>query len=105
MDVYNGVVVRSIGGSVVSATSVTAPACTSWTYSTGACQPGNTQTLTIATSSPSGCIGGTPLTSQSCTYVPPWTVAGGGDCIYVDNTQGIDTNTATCTDNRTYTMQ
>ncbi len=49
----------------------TPPTCTSWTYTPGTCQPNNTQSLTVATSSPSGCTGGTPLTSQACTYVPP----------------------------------
>ena len=36
----------------------------------GACQSDNTQTRTVATSSPSGCTG-TPVLSQSCTSVPP----------------------------------
>lgn len=73
-DLYNGIVSKSVGGSVVASQQTpppVTPTCTSWTYSTGACQPGNTQTLTIATSLPSGCTGGTPLTSQVCTYVPP----------------------------------
>lgn len=59
-NLYNGVVSKSVGGSIVT-------------------------------------------TSTALLTAPTWTVAGGGDCIYVDNTQGIDTNTATCTDNRTYT--
>jgi hypothetical protein len=46
--------------------------CTSFTYSGwGACQSNNTQTRTVTASSPAGCTGGTPLTSQSCTYVQP----------------------------------
>jgi hypothetical protein len=48
--------------------------CTSFTYSTwGACQPSNTQTRTVLVSTPSGCTGGSPVTSQACTYVPPVT--------------------------------
>ena len=48
------------------------PTCTSFTYSAwGACQSNNTQTRTVTSSSPAGCTGGTPVTSQSCTYVPP----------------------------------
>jgi hypothetical protein len=46
--------------------------CSSFTYSAwGACMSSNTQTRTVATSSPAGCTGGTPVTSQSCTYVTP----------------------------------
>ncbi|MEI6587627.1 MAG: peptidoglycan DD-metalloendopeptidase family protein [Candidatus Moraniibacteriota bacterium] len=58
--------------------------CNSWTYSDwGACQQNNTQTRTILTSSPSGCSGGSPVLTQSCTYTVPLTVspdpvAGGG---------------------------
>jgi hypothetical protein len=49
-------------------------ACTSFTYSAwGTCQSNSTQTRTVATSSPTGCTGGTPVLSQSCTYVPPVT--------------------------------
>jgi len=45
-------------------------ACT-YVYSDwGDCQPDNTQTRTVLSSSPVGCVG-TPVTSQSCTYVPP----------------------------------
>jgi hypothetical protein len=48
--------------------------CSSFTYSAwGACQPNNTQTRTVASSSPAGCTGGSPVTSQACTYVPPVT--------------------------------
>ena len=46
--------------------------CTSFTYSGwGACQSNSTQTRTVTASSPAGCTGGTPVTSQSCTYVAP----------------------------------
>ena len=46
--------------------------CTAFTYSAyGDCQVGGTQTRTILTSTPAGCTGGAPVTSQTCTYVPP----------------------------------
>ena len=46
--------------------------CTGFTYNPwGACQSSNTQTRTVATSSPAGCTGGTPVVSQSCVYMPP----------------------------------
>ena len=42
--------------------------CTSWTYSSwGTCQSNNTQTRTIVANFPTGCTGGNPTTSQSCT--------------------------------------
>ncbi len=48
------------------------PTCTSWTYSNwGECQFYGTQTRTVLTSSPSGCTGGAPVTTQSCNYVTP----------------------------------
>jgi hypothetical protein len=44
--------------------------CTSFTYSAwGTCTSGS-QTRNILTSSPSGCTGGVPVTSQSCTVTP-----------------------------------
>jgi hypothetical protein len=50
----------------------TTSTCTSFTYSAWSdCQSSNTQTRTVLTSSPTGCTGGAPVTSQSCTYVPP----------------------------------
>jgi hypothetical protein len=46
--------------------------CTSFTYGAwSACQPNNTQTRSVATYSPAGCTGGSPVTSQACTYTPP----------------------------------
>src|SRR3989344_3205966 len=54
---------------------VTTPqTCTSFTYSAyGTCQSNNTQSRTVTSSSPSECTGGSPVTTQSCTYVPPTT--------------------------------
>ena len=47
-------------------------ACTSFTYSAwSACQSNNTQSRTVSSSSPTGCTGGSPVVTQSCTYVPP----------------------------------
>jgi hypothetical protein len=46
-----------------------ASTCTSFTYSDwGACQPDGKQTRTVISSSPSGCMGGSPVLEQSCTY-------------------------------------
>ena len=60
-----------MGGAWVSLTGA-GLACTSFTYSAwGECQSNSTQTRTILTSSPSGCVGGNPVTTQSCTYVLP----------------------------------
>ncbi|MGC2062521.1 MAG: hypothetical protein WA610_06050, partial [Thermodesulfovibrionales bacterium] len=54
------------------ATSHPAVTCSSFTYSAwGACPSNNTQTRTVASSSPTGCTGGTPLLTQICNYVPP----------------------------------
>jgi hypothetical protein len=44
--------------------------CT-YSYSAwSACQSNNTQTRTLISSSPAGCVG-TPVLTQSCTYIPP----------------------------------
>lgn len=48
------------------------PACTAFTYSAwGQCQPDGTQSRTVLASIPAGCTGGTPVTTQSCAFVPP----------------------------------
>ena len=65
--------ITPVGGAcadnVAKTLTVTAPTCTSWTYTAyGACQPNNTQTRTILTSSPAACTGGSPTLSQACTY-------------------------------------
>ncbi|TSC94029.1 MAG: outer membrane adhesin-like protein [Parcubacteria group bacterium Licking1014_1] len=67
--------------------------CTSFTYSDwGDCQPDNTQSRTVATSLPAGCTGGSPVLTNSCTYVPPsnpctsFTYSDWGDC-QSNNTQ------------------
>ena len=48
--------------------------CTSFTYSAftpAVCPASGQQTRTVATSSPVGCTGGSPVLNQACTYVPP----------------------------------
>jgi hypothetical protein len=71
----------------------TAPTCTAFTYTDfAACQPDNTQVRAVLTSSPTGCSGGSPVTTQACTYVPPvvtctaFTYSPYGACL-PDNTQ------------------
>jgi len=47
------------------------PSACIYTYSDwGACQPDGTQTRAVSTATPAGCTG-TPVLSQSCTYIPP----------------------------------
>jgi len=49
-------------------------ACTGYTYSEwGSCQPENKRFRTVLATVPAGCTGspGTPVTEDSCTYVPP----------------------------------
>lgn len=51
---------------------VTAPQCTTFVYTAyGPCQPNNTQQRTVTGSLPQGCVGGNPVTTQACVYVPP----------------------------------
>jgi hypothetical protein len=50
---------------------VPAPPVCSYTYTpTQVCQPNGTQSVTVASFSPTGCKG-TPVTTQSCTYIAP----------------------------------
>ncbi|MDD3083630.1 MAG: hypothetical protein PHP82_01270 [Candidatus ainarchaeum sp.] len=49
------------------------PTCTSFTYSSwspSTCPSSGVQTRTIVSKSPTGCVGGAPVLSQPCTYVP-----------------------------------
>jgi cytochrome c551/c552 len=47
-------------------------ACTSYTYTLGACQPDGTAPVVSSVGVPAGCSGGaTPATTQPCTYTPP----------------------------------
>ena len=55
----------------IAAVNPAAPACTSFTYSGwSACQTNSTQSRTIVSSLPSGCSGGSPVLSQTCSYTP-----------------------------------
>ena len=67
--------------------------CTSWTYSAwGACSAQGQQSRTITSSSPAGCTGGTPVTSQSCTPTcTSWTYSAWGAC----SAQGQQSRTIT----------
>ncbi|MDD5569027.1 MAG: peptidoglycan-binding domain-containing protein [Candidatus Pacebacteria bacterium] len=63
----------------------TPPTCTSWVYSNwSACSSNGQQTRTVLSSSPSGCINGNPVISQSCTPPPitctSWTYSSWGAC-------------------------
>jgi hypothetical protein len=88
--------------------------CTSFTYSDfGACQPGNSQSRTVLTSLPASCTGGSPITSQACTYVPPvnactaFTYSAYGSC-QSDSTQSRTVLTslpASCTGGSPITSQ
>ncbi len=50
--------------------SNSSPVCTSFTYTDwNTCQSNNVQSRTIISSSPSGCVGGSPILTQSCTSV------------------------------------
>ena len=65
------------------------PSCTSWTYSDwSSCSSSGNQTRSINSSAPNSCTGGSPVLSQSCTYVPPapvctlsdWSCSSWGAC-------------------------
>lgn len=65
------------------------PTCTSWIYSSwSSCSPNGNQTRSVTSSSPNSCVGGNPVLSQSCTYIPPipsctssdWSCANWGVC-------------------------
>lgn len=57
------------------------PTCTSFTYSAWSECIDGTQTRSVLTSSPSGCTGGSSVTSQSCTPPDAGTGTGGGSTI------------------------
>ncbi|MCK5122532.1 MAG: hypothetical protein KAQ87_00020 [Candidatus Pacebacteria bacterium] len=62
-----------------TAVTITAPTCASFTYSGwSVCQPDSTQSRTVASSSPSGCVGGSPVLTQSCVYDGGGGGGGGG---------------------------
>jgi len=54
----------------VGTINMPAPTCTSFTYNDwGDCQPNDLQYRTVAAETPDGCTGGSPVLSQSCSYV------------------------------------
>ncbi len=58
-----------------STTTTTVPTCNFFNYSDwSSCQTDGTQTRTVVSSYPSGCTGGGPVLSQTCTYVAPTTI-------------------------------
>ena len=70
--------VQAIATALSGSTTTTPATCTSFTYSAwSACLSNNTQTRTVASSSPSGCTGGKPVLTQSCTYTAPTTTTDG----------------------------
>ena len=57
--------------------------CSSFTYSAfNACQPDGTQSRTTTSANPTNCIGGSPVLTQSCTYIPPVTVVTPSTCTF-----------------------
>ena len=53
-----------------SDTTTPPPTCTNFTYSAfGTCQSDGIQSRTITSSTPTGCVGGSPVLTQSCTSV------------------------------------
>ena len=77
--------------------------CSSWTYSAwSGCQSNGTQTRAIISSSPSGCSGGNPVLTQSCTYTPPvctsFTYSDWSNCVNNQQTRTITSSQpANCT--------
>jgi predicted CxxxxCH...CXXCH cytochrome family protein len=85
--------VQAVAGALATTAPPPPPAACTYSYNTwGACQPGNTQSRTVASASPAGCSG-TPVLSQACTYVPPPP----GTCTYAYSAWG------TCQSNSTQT--
>jgi len=75
VDAYDATFNYSATSTTYATSTLPIPTCSSWTYSDwGTCQSNSTQTRTVSTSLPSGCTGGSPILSQSCSYV----VLGGG---------------------------
>jgi len=53
------------------------PTCTNFTYSDwGDCISSGTQSRSVLSSSPNGCVGGNPTIFQSCTYIAPFCSTG-----------------------------
>jgi parallel beta-helix repeat protein len=77
--------------------------CTSWTYSDwGVCSSNGQQIRSVISSLPSGCSGGNPVLTQSCTYTPPtctsWNYSNWSNCSNGQQTRTITSSQpANCT--------
>jgi mono/diheme cytochrome c family protein len=68
--------ISAIAAALATTTTPPPAACT-YTYDGwGVCQSNGIQIRGLLSSSPAGCTGGTPVLTQSCTYVPPTAVCG-----------------------------
>lgn len=80
----------------------TPPLCISWTYSEwNACSASGQQTRSIISSSPNGCIGGSPALERGCVYIPPcttdsWQCNDWGSCSVEGKQSRTCNKTATC---------
>lgn len=68
--------------------------CSSWTYSNWTpCSNNSQQTRTAISSSPSGCVGGSPVLAQSCAYIPSvctsWVYSNWGTCTNGQQTRTV----------------
>jgi len=58
--------------------------CSSFNYSAwGTCQSNGIQTRSVSSSIPAGCVNGTPVVTQSCTYTAPASNSGGGGGYFI----------------------
>jgi hypothetical protein len=59
-------------GAAIDAALPPAPTCSEFTYSAWeACQPNGTQTRSVVSAAPQGCMGGTPVLEGTCVFTPP----------------------------------
>lgn len=80
--------------------------CTSWTYSDwGDCSSGGQQERTIVSSLPEGCVGGSPVLSQSCTIpgpiiesISPTTIHAGSTYVTINGSDFMDDGSYNCYD-------
>jgi mono/diheme cytochrome c family protein len=85
--------IDAIAAALAGGTTPPPPAACTYTYSSwGTCQSNGTQSRSLLTTSPAGCTG-TPVLTQTCTYVPPPPAA----CSYTYTSWG------TCQSNNTQT--
>lgn len=77
-----------------------APTCTSWTYSDWmACSSNGQQARALVSSSPSGCVGGSPVLTQSCAYIAPvctsWAYSNWETCTNGQQTRNVISSSPT----------